>query len=75
MDWQNIIKDATERNEMHFKEEAFQEDLANQLEELIDDLQKAIIDGKISLGKLERVFRENKVKIDVMESFAFDDNY
>ena len=66
--WQNVIKDS------YWETVEAEEELAEQIEDLIGELQKAISSGRISISKLERVFKKNGVEINVMESFVYSPN-
>ena len=50
-----------------------EEDLASMTQDLIDDLQEAISSGRVTDGKLKRIFKQHNIKFDLLEFLGISD--
>ena len=53
--------------EMEHNAQMLEEDLATMTQDLIDDLQEAISSGRVTDGKLKRIFKQHNIKFDLLE--------
>lgn len=72
MTWKDEIKKyyigyGEDMAEMSANSERMQEELTDITKDLIEDLQKAVTDGKVSDGKLKSIFKKYGIKFDVMD--------
>lgn len=72
MTWKNNIKKryigySRDKAEMEHNADMLEEDLANLTQDLINDLQIAIQSGKVTDGKLAKVFKMYNIKFNLLE--------
>ena len=72
MTWKDEIKKyyagyGEEMAEVSARSEAFQEELAEMIQDLIDDLQQAISGGKVGDSKLYRIFKKYNIKFNLLD--------
>ena len=53
--------------EMEHNAKMMEEDLATMTQDLIDDLQEAISSGRVTDGKLKRIFKQYNIKFDLLD--------
>tara|TARA_R110000765_G_scaffold425981_1_gene540266 strand:- start:601 stop:828 length:228 start_codon:yes stop_codon:yes gene_type:complete len=75
MSWKSELKKDADEDSVAGQSEAFHESLAEATEELIDDLQAAIVSGKVTDSKLTKIFKQHGIKFDVLKFNYGDINY
>lgn len=70
--WKEEIKKryigySQDKAEMEHNAQALEEDLADLMQDFITDLQEAISSGRVTDGKLKKIFRKHNIKFDLLK--------
>lgn len=70
--WKDEIKKryigySRDKAEMEHNAQALEEDLAQLMQDFIADLQEAISSGRVTDGKLAKIFKKHNIKFDLLK--------